>query len=136
MKRFLFASIILGLTATSINAKVIRNYTSQSDDKLVFKVDSIDYRSDLTRVYGKLFGRPHTSNRIDGVTIMTTGTTSTSNDIDGVDFHRYFQWEEEGSIPVELDFPAMKDSQGIQLIFDTPLGHSHTHVKVQPTQRK
>lgn len=136
MKRFLLATTILSLALTSINAKVIRDYVSQSDEKLVFQVDSIDYRSDLTRVYGKLIGRPHTSNRIDGVTAVTSGSSLTSTDIDGVDFRRYFQWEEDGAIPVELDFPVMKGAQGIQFTFETPLGQSLTTVKARPKQRK
>ena len=130
MKRFLLATIISGLAMISVNAKTVRNFNSQSDNKLTFKVDSVDYRSDLTRIYGKLIGRPHTSNRIDGVTALTSGSALTSTDIDGVDFHRYFQWEDDAIIPIELDFPIM-GIEGFQLLFDTPLGQSQTMVKVR-----
>lgn len=65
MKR-IFTSIALACAILSpLAAKTIRGYESSSDNGLNFQVDSIDYRSDLTRVYGKLTGRPHTSNRID-----------------------------------------------------------------------
>lgn len=130
MKRFLLATIISSLAMISVNAKTVRSFNSQSDNKLTFRVDSVDYRSDLTRIYGKLIGRPHTSNRIDGVTALTSGSALTSTDIDGVDFHRYFQWEDDGIIPIELDFPIMS-IEGFQLLFDTPLGQSQTTVKVR-----
>ena len=95
-----------------IMAKVVRNYESASDNVLTFKVDSIDYRNDLTRVYGKLIGRPHTSNRIDGVNMAGNNYSVDANDIDGVDFRRYFQWEDDGTIPIEHDYntlPTVKD---------------------------
>lgn len=131
MKRFFLSTFILSLAAfTTINAKVVRNYSSQSNGNLTFAVDSIDYRKDLTRVYGRLLGRPHTSNRIDGIVFMGTGISLTSTDIDGVDFRRYFQWEEDKTIPVEIDFPAMKSHKSARLIFDTPYGKSTTVVTV------
>lgn len=112
-----------------IIAKVVRNYESASDNVLTFKVDSIDYRNDLTRVYGKLIGRPHTSNRIDGVNMAGNNYSVDANDIDGVDFRRYFQWEDDGTIPIELDFPSVKVSNGIQIVFSTAHGQSTTTVK-------
>lgn len=74
-------------------------------------VDSIMFRSDVTRVYGRLTGIPHTSARIDGFTITADPTgrrgQTRATDIDGFDFERRFQWEDSGSFPVEIDFPAM-----------------------------
>ncbi len=129
MKR-IFTSIALACAILSpLAAKTIRGYESSSDNGLNFQVDSIDYRSDLTRVYGKLTGRPHTSNRIDLVQLIGTGSSATSTDIDGVDFRRYFQWEDDGVIPVEIDFPAVKESQGVQLLFTTAHGPSTTTAK-------
>lgn len=139
MKRFILTTfILLSFTAfTSVNAKVVRNYSSQSEGNLTFTVDSIDYRKDLTRVYGRLMGRPHTSNRIDGVVFTGTGISLTSTDIDGVDFRRYFQWEDDKTIPLEIDFPAVKSLKNAQLIFDTPYGKSTTTIKVRkPAKRK
>lgn len=73
----------------------------------VVEIDSVEWRSDLTRVYCRIVGMPHTSDRIDGVTLVSGKRTFRANDIDGVDFRRYFQWEEEGSINLEIDFPAV-----------------------------
>ncbi|MCM1076767.1 MAG: hypothetical protein NC411_05355 [Bacteroides sp.] len=132
MKRLLtFIASAAIFSTFSLSAKVIRNYVSTSDDILTFVVDSIDYRQDLTRVYGKLKGRPHTSNRVDEVQYIGSGTGSVavSKDIDGVDFRRYFQWEDDGLIPVEIDFPAMKPDAGVQLLFKTAYGQSTTTVK-------
>ncbi len=139
MKRLIISIFFLSLAAfIAINAKVVRNYSSHSDGKLTFTVDSIDYRQNLTRIYGHLLGKPHTSNRIDGVIITGTSVSYTSSDIDGIDFRRYFQWEDDGSIPVELDFPVMKRLESARLIFETPHGQSTTTVvKVkQATKRK
>lgn len=136
MKRLFSTAIIAALTLLTVDAKILRDYDSQSDGNLSFSVDSVDYRPDLTRVYGKLQGRPHTSNRIDEVKVTTSGESYTSTDIDGVDFRRYFQWEDDGVIPVELDFPAMKSGQGVQLIFSTPYGQSQTTAKLRQKHSK
>lgn len=129
MKRFLSIIILGSFAYVSLSAKVVRNYGSTSDNVLTFAVDSIDYRKDLTRVYGKIHGRPHTSNRIDEVQYISTGNAMKSTDIDGVDFRRYFQWEDDGLIPIEIDFPATKPDSGVQLLFTTAHGQSTTTVK-------
>lgn len=129
MKRFsalLTATLMLCLPA---GAKVVKGYVSSSDNTLVFDVDSIDYRADLTRVYGKVKGRPHTSNRIDEVKMVGSGGAAVSTDIDGVDFRRYFQWEEDGQIPLEIDFPACRQASEMQFLFTTAHGPSTTTVK-------
>lgn len=52
-----------------------------------------------------LVGIPHTSQRIDGIDLKTGGQTIKATDIDGVDFERYFQFEDEGVIMIDVDFP-------------------------------
>lgn len=136
MKRILTLIISAAITVTSLSAKVVRDYGSTSDSVLTFVVDSIDYRQDLTRVYGRIQGRPHTSNRIDEVQYISTRTALKSNDIDGVDFRRYFQWEDDGEIPIEIDFPATKPDAGVQFIFTTPRGQSTTTAKKIVTKHK
>ena len=136
MKKILTLITSLTVTAASLSAKVVKDYGSTSDNVLTFVVDSIDYRQDLTRVYGRVQGRPHTSNRIDEVQYISTGTALKSNDIDGVDFRRYFQWEDEGEIPIEIDFPATKPDTGVQFIFTTPRGKSTTTAKKIFTKHK
>lgn len=103
----LFASIIALCVVSPCEGKVFRHLDCKSEGT-VFVADSIDCRKDLTRLYGRLTGRPHTSERIDSVTIKINGKIYVSNDIDGVDFKRWFQWEDEGEIPVEIDFPTLK----------------------------
>lgn len=87
-------------------------------------VDSIDCRSELTRVYCRYTGRPHTSDRIDAVTLVTEERRLPGTDIDGVDFKRYFQWEEDGIINLEIDFAPVTGSDGRtwSLEFDTVRG--------------
>lgn len=88
-------------------------------------IDSIDRRSDLTRVYCTFMGRPHTSDRIDGVTLVTRSSHLPATDIDGVDFKRYFQWEDDGAIALEIDFAPVDKADGTRgwsLIFDTVHG--------------
>lgn len=117
-------------------AKVVRDYVSASaDNALSFQVDSIDYRQNLTRVYGKLIGRPHTSNRIDEVSLTGNSVAVTSTDIDGIDFQRYFQWEDDGLIPIEIDFPNVKQLNEVQILFMTAHGPSTTTVKKKSSHR-
>lgn len=130
MKRIsLLLSALLAVTF-AIGAKVVRT-TSTTDPVLAVTVDSIDFRPDLTRVYGKLIGRPHTSNRVDDATLLSGKKSLKANDIDGVDFKRYFQWEDEGEIVVEIDFPATKRFNAAQLVITTPRGESVTSVKTR-----
>lgn len=130
MKRLFVAFSACLLLMLPAAAEVVGGFVSSSDDnKLTFKVDSIDYRSDLTRVYGRLLGVPHTSQRIDGVKFVGNGSVADATDIDGVDFRRYFQWEDDGEIPVEIDFPRIKKSPGLQIVFQTAVGSSTTTAK-------
>lgn len=96
---------------------------------LTLSVDSIDFRPDLTRLYGKLIGRPHTSHRVDAAVMLSGKSVLTSDDIDGVDYKRYFQWEDDGTIPVEIDFPAVKNFSAATVELDTPRGKSITRIK-------
>ncbi len=68
-------------------------------EALPLVVDRMAYRSDLTRLYGRLVGRPHTSCRVDAVSLTAGKRVYTATDIDGVDFKRWFQWEDDGEIP-------------------------------------
>lgn len=136
MKRLILSSAILAAISFCLSAKVVKDYASASDNALSFSVDSIDYRSDLIRIYGKLIGKPHTSNRIDEVSLTGKSVAVTSTDIDGVDFQRYFQWEDNGMIPVEIDFPAIKPLNEAQILFMTAHGPSTTTVKRKSSRGK
>ena len=114
MKRFLSISLLFffatcAIVAVAAKVSGFKSTKGESTGYITFRVTSIDYRPDLTRVYGTLVGRPHTSERIDELTIMTPGgKVISSTDIDGVDMKRWFQGEDDGAIEVEIDFPAMK----------------------------
>lgn len=90
------------------------------------EIDSVDFRPDLTRVYCRAIGRPHTAHRIDAAEIRAIGVKAAAGDIDGVDFSRYFQWEENGVIPLEIDFPPMHESSTVQIGFTTVYGEVET----------
>lgn len=102
----------------TVSARCLKVKASRSTGTPELVCDSIDFRSDLTRVYGRLIGTPHTSHRIDGVKMTPGGVYAT--DIDGVDFKRYFQWEDDGEIAVEIDFPAMKERPVVVMEAITP----------------
>lgn len=110
---------------------VCHELTDNQKRQFDFVISDVIYKSDdnLTRVCGNLIGRPHTSARIDGVTLKAAGAVIKANDIDGVDFERYFQWEDDGNIYIEIDFPGYRQSRrmlgcsdGSQIVFHTAKG--------------
>ncbi|MCM1518063.1 MAG: hypothetical protein NC117_05420 [Pseudoflavonifractor sp.] len=131
--RVVLLALLLGLLsvyAAGVSAQIIyqpgrENRTSNVE----FAVDNIDYRQDLTRVYGRLLGRPHTSCRVDNITLSSGEVDYTATDIDGIDFKRWFQWEDDGSIAVEIDFPRMKRRDTFTITISTPRGVRTFHIK-------
>lgn len=121
-KSIVYIALVSILLPLSASAKVERGYHSESKPGLSFVVDSVDYRKDLTRVYGRLIGAPHTSGRIDRISLAAPSGTMMCSDIDGVDFNRYFQWEASGVINTEMDFPAMRPAPKFEVTFRTPRG--------------
>lgn len=119
---FGLAIFFLVLAVFMAQARVEHNYETSAAQHITLKVDSIDYRSDLTRVYGKFVGRPHTSQRVDAVSVSFGGKQYRATDIDGVDFNRWFQWEDDGVIPVEIDFDRMPRFSKAHIIIETPRG--------------
>lgn len=90
----------------------------------VVSVDSVEWREDLSRVYCRIIGMPHTSERVDAVRMTVGKRRLDATDIDGIDFRRYFQWEDDGSILLEIDFPPVSISErgNFSLTFDTVHG--------------
>ncbi len=123
---FILASLGCGL----IRGERVSGFTTSKKDKsgfITFKVEAIDYRPDLIRIYGSLDGRPHTSDRIDNLILVTAdGRRIIATDIEGIDFKRWFQWEDDGSIPVEIDFPPMDVQQRFTLKSTGPKGDSQS----------
>lgn len=121
-----FLPILVALAASlPVSGRVVSGYRSTPTGALAVSVDSIDFRNDLTRLYGKLKGRPHTSHRIDGAALDSRPAT----DIDGVDFRRYFQWEDDGVIAVEIDFPPTKAAATMTLTLSTVRGPAKTEIR-------
>lgn len=121
------------LFAASAGSKTVRKYSTSCTGPLTMVCDSIDYRADLTRVYGRLTGRPHTSNRIDGLVLVSGGNTFVSTDIDGVDMKRWFQWEDDGSILVEIDFAPM--SPRIEMVVKAAGPHGESQWKIRANKK-
>lgn len=105
------AAIIIALVSLPAWGKVVRGYSTQSAGATAAVVDSIDFRQDLTRVYARLKGTPHTAARIDNITMQAGKTTLVMNDIDGIDAERWFQWEDTPYIPIEIDFAPIKNTE-------------------------
>lgn len=128
----LFISVAVFLCAVIIPADLVarelENYSieaSESGGQIGFKIEKIDYRDDLTRVYGFLIGKPHTSGRIDEmIFVASTGEKLNATDIDGIDMKRWFQWEDDNAIYVEIDFPPMKIQSEFTIMLSGPKGPS------------
>ncbi|MCF0213440.1 MAG: hypothetical protein HUK13_03185 [Muribaculaceae bacterium] len=145
MKKFIAMMVVAVMTvALAVNAcagidhayttgKAIVENDTTNNKKGAFNVTvkSVDFRKDLLRVTCVLQGRPNTSQRIDGVRLYVSGKKYyEATDIDGVDLKRYFQWEEDGKITVEIDFKATYLSlKRFDLVFETPLGTYRYQVK-------
>ncbi len=128
----LFISVAVFLCAVIIPADLVarelENYSieaSKSGGQIGFKIEKIDYRDDLTRVYGFLIGKPHTSGRIDEmIFVASTGEKLDATDIDGIDMKRWFQCEDDNAIYVEIDFPPMKIQSEFTIMLSGPKGPS------------
>ncbi len=132
VKTFLFSMFLLHGVLFA-DAKVVKGFNFSKDDEstgyITFVVESVDYRPDLTRIYGKLKGNPHTSERIDElIIILPSGKQHALMDIDGVDLKRWFQWEDNGLIDVEIDFPVIKECDKFTLKSSGPKGISQTKI--------
>ena len=137
--RLIIAALLTGVALTApAETRDVRRATSRSTGALTLLADSIDFRSDLTRIYGRLSGVPHTAGRIDMLMMQAPGGEPRQfTDIDGVDAERWFQWEDDGVIAVEIDFPPLDKVPG-QITVDcvTPRGNARWFVTVSPGRAK
>lgn len=113
--------LLLGIAVAKGTGRVFRSQTAEKPKhELRIEIDSICCREDLSRVYCRAIGLPNTSDRIDAVSL--NGKIN-ATDIDPIDFQRSFQWEEDGVLTLEIDFPALKRKPGnFYLEFQTPYG--------------
>lgn len=128
---FIACVVALFVAVIVAQAHVERRYKASASQHITLMVDSVDYRTDLTRMYGKLIGVPHTSQRIDGLTLTVSGKPYAAMDIDGVDFKRWFQWEDDGIIPVEIDFGPMRSLKHGVITINTARGVDTMHIDRQ-----
>lgn len=82
-------------------------------------VDSVVFTNEYTRIYGQLYGKPHTSCKIEDITINAGKNNYQAYDVEGFDLKRWFQWEDSGIIPIELDFSPMKAIDNFTLTFNS-----------------
>lgn len=142
MKRIalFITSIMLATFSFGVSAKVVNGYTpnkAKSTGLITFNITSVDYRDDLTRIKGTLVGRPHTSNRIDELILITpTGKQYNATDIEGVDMKRYFQWEDNGNIDIEIDFAPMKKLNRFTVKASGPNGESQSEIILKTKKKR
>lgn len=126
-------------------AAACHGHANSQQRQFDFVISDVIYKSDdnLTRVCGNLVGCPHTSARINSITLKSAGTSIKANDIDGVDFERYFQWEDDGNIYIEIDFPGCRQSRrildccdGSQIVFHTAKGDVSVPVATRKDELK
>lgn len=112
--------LLIGVAVAKGTGQVFKPQEQKIKHELRIEIDSISCREDLSRVYCRAIGRPNTSNRIDAIKL--NGKIA-ATDIDPIDFQRAFQWEEDGVLPLEIDFPALKSKPStFYLEFTTPYG--------------
>ncbi len=118
MKNFRIPAILLSVAVASActtilaRGNVSRGFETEARENktgITLVVDSIDCRSDLTRIYGSIKGQPNTAQRIDSLSLVAPAVKIMQvDDIDGIDMRRWFQWDETGVIQLEIDFAALK----------------------------
>ena len=68
--------------------------------------------------------------------VSVGGKETDASDIDGVDFRRWFQWEDDGLIPLEIDLPPMKPTATVKVYAVSPHGVATWIIKVGKATRK
>lgn len=129
MRKLLFIMALVGLLGAAVaEGRFMHSSETSSAGQtrrdLTVVVDSVMWRSDVTRVYCRALGQPHTSHRIDSVAMLLPSVVAPvmAADIDPIYFRRGFQWEDDGVILLEIDFKAMNPARRFTLSFATPYG--------------
>ena len=104
-RKLIISAAVLAATCGGVLAVQPRAAKQVPMTVMVDKVDN-ENSDEVTRVTCALLSTPHTSSRIDSIALVRPGGKRfMATDIDGVDFRRYFQWEDESYLMVEVDFP-------------------------------
>lgn len=121
--KFILA-LTLGCVAASSSSFDATAQVNQLDAEINIIPDKSVKTDTGVRLTVCVVGIPHTSQRIDSVDLVMGSKIVKATDIDGVDFERYFQFEDQGVIMLEIDFPF----KGVipktaTLVFHTVKGH-------------
>ncbi len=105
MKRYIISVVTLMISMVPFAKDNCQYQFTRPRHFMKVVVDRIDNSNSdhVSRVSCTLVGVPHTSSRVDSVTAVIKGRVVKATDIDGIDFGRYFQWEDEGAVPVDVD---------------------------------
>lgn len=120
----LFAAVALcGAVATVATPQRAFAQVNQHDADINIIPDNVKKTDDGIRISLCLIGIPHTSQRIDSIDLKVGERQYPANDIDGVEFKKYFQFEDEGVITIEVDFPFKSTlPKNAALVFHTVKG--------------
>lgn len=127
MRKTIFVSAmmmlaVVGGVAIAQRRENISSRSVRNDMKIT--VDSVMFRNDVSRIYCRLTGTPHTSQRIDAATLHDGTIELEAIDIDPIYFTRSFQWEDEPDMNIEIDFPALTPApEKFTLTVKTPRGN-------------
>ncbi len=112
-KHFVIAalSLLATLSLWALGNHLVGNNQQSSQTRHYMKIEmgksSTDNSDNVLRVSCALIGVPHTSSRVDSIIGLIGGKQYRACDIDGIDFNRYFQWEDD-AVEIEIDFPVKK----------------------------
>lgn len=102
--KFILA-LTLGCVAASSSSFDATAQVNQLDAEINIIPDKSVKTDTGVRLTVCVVGIPHTPQRIDSVDLVMGSKIVKATDIDGVDFERYFQFEDQGVIMLEIDFP-------------------------------
>lgn len=104
---------------------IVIAYAAIASSPIKFHItgDELDSHGNKVRICGVIESEPHTSCRIDSISMIeSNGKRIVATDIDGVDFQRYFQWEDDGEISVEIEFPLVCIPDSANIVLHTVRG--------------
>lgn len=124
MRSLKFAAImLLGTMANTATVTEANAQVQQADAEMNIIPDKTIKTDSGIRISLCLIGIPHTSQRIDGIDLVMGSKLVKATDIDGIDFERFFQFEETGVQTVEVDFPFSGTlPKTAKLVFHTAQG--------------
>lgn len=110
MKKLFFALLVLcGVAAWSVPSVRGEAQGAVAVSKLDTRLNIVPDKSKKTdegiRLTMCVMGMPHTAQRIDSVDLHVAGKVYKANDIDPIEFEKYFQFEDDGLVVLEIDFP-------------------------------